>query len=89
MGKSTAPKYKLVVFDRGGSYTASWSGKATNKRLDEYIDKYIQSLQSGGCNFHISKSLGFIPVPYKAQITFNYHGGAVVAEWQAPMFMAI
>lgn len=89
MGKSTTPKYKLVVFDRDGSYTASWSGKPTEKRLAEYIDKYIQSLKIGGCNEHISKRLGYIPVPHKAQITFNYHGGAVVAQWQAPMFMAI
>lgn len=89
MGKSTIPKYKLIVFDRNGGYTASWSGKPTEKRLADYIDKYIQSLKIGGCNEHISKRLGFIPVPYKAMICYNYFGGARVAEWNAPMFMEI
>lgn len=88
MGKSVTPKYRLRVFDRNSSWIVSWQGKPTDKRLAEYIETYTASLKTGGANQHISQSLGFIPVPYKAQIERNTREGQIVATWQAPAFWA-
>jgi len=62
-----------------------WRGKATQKRLEEYVMQYGKSLELGGANEHISKSLGYIPYPNKA-ILIRQSTNEVVATWQAAMF---
>lgn len=86
MGKSITPKYRLEIYDNSGRHSQSWNGRASEKRLNDYILTYGKSLESGGVNFHLSKSLGFIPYPNKAEI-IEQRSGQVVTRWNAPMFM--
>jgi hypothetical protein len=87
MGKTVTPKYRVRAFDQNGGFVASWQGRPSDERLREYIESYTASLKIGGVNERISKSLGYIPVPSRAQIETNVKGqGTIVATWQAPMF---
>jgi hypothetical protein len=86
MGKTTTPKYRLVLTDQAGSHVMIWRGRATDKRLERWVNDYTASLHNGGVNAHISKALGYIPVPSKARIERNTTGGQTVASWNAPMF---
>ncbi len=88
MGKSVTPKD--VVEMEGCTSMAWWErerygipgkGKPTNENLEKYVQAYISSLQPEGCNKHISKALGYMPVPNWARIRHNCAGGEVVAEW--------
>lgn len=88
MGKTKTPKYRLECKDNKGPYTLSWQGKATEKRLQDWIKSYHQSLEIGGANEHISKGLGFVPYLNSAKIV-NQQTGQVVAEYKAAMFQAI
>ena len=89
MGKTVTPKYRVRVFDQQGQFVTCWQGRATDKRLKEYIETYTASLKIGGCNEGVSRMYGFIPVPHKAQIETNVRGeGHIVATWQAPKFWA-
>lgn len=97
MGKSSTPKY---VVEMEGSTPAAWRvksrgancpgyGSPTEANLATYMQMFIDSLKPGGCNHHVSKALGYMPIPNWARIRVNCLGGEVVAEWKAPMFMAI
>jgi hypothetical protein len=94
MGKSLTPKYRLEYYDstQSGMKMIVWSvkdyGNTTEKNIGIFVHKLIESLKTGGCNDHLSKVLGFIPIPYKAQIV-NQFSGEIVAVWNAPMFMEI
>jgi hypothetical protein len=89
MGKNHTPKY-VVVLDGRADHAIAWrvqyNGHANDKNLEKFVMAYSKSLESGGANEHISKSLGHIPYPRTAEIRHNYHGGAVVAEWKAAPF---
>lgn len=89
MSKDTTPKYVLVI-DNKEHQSMEWKrsyGKPTTANLEKFIIVYAKSLETNGCNAHISKGLGFIPYPSKAKIKFNKTNGATVVEWKAPMFM--
>ena len=86
MGTSKTPKYRLEISDKTGIHTQAWHGKATENTLQSYLNKYIDSLKLGGVNEHISKSLGFIPVPNSAKI-IEQKTGNVKVSWDAPMFL--
>lgn len=65
-----------------------WREKASTTKLVEFVQNYINSLKSGGINSHVSEALNYIPVPHKACI-INQNNGKIIAEWNAPKFMAI
>ena len=88
MGKTVTPKYRLVVWDGKSKSVMSWRGQATGKRLENWIHGYINSLKPRGSNYHLSKSLGYMPIPNKANIV-NQKTNTVVASWKAPKFMII
>ncbi|MFA5049293.1 MAG: hypothetical protein WC516_09780 [Patescibacteria group bacterium] len=89
MGKSITPKYRIEIdYNDHRVWNCKEYGKPTEKNLIRYIELYIQSLKIGGCNEHISKMLGYMPIPNKAKI-INQFTGDIVASWNAPMFMLI
>ena len=88
MGKTVTPTYRLEIYERARRSSMAWSGKPSQAALAKYIRRYIKSLQKGGVNYHISLSLGHIPIPTKARIV-RQKTGDVVTTWVAPSFMAI
>lgn len=86
--KSVTPTYRLEMWDSGGKHVLTWSGRASDSILRRYINAYIQSMKPGGSNYHISKSLGYIPVPNRARLV-RQRTGKVVATWESPPFMVI
>jgi len=96
MGRSTTPKY---VVEMDGSTPAEWRvkkrfnipgyGVPNEANLVKYVEGFIESLKPGGANHHISKALGYMPIPNWARIKVNCVGGEVLAEWKAPMFMVL
>lgn len=96
MGKSYIPKYRLEIVSHN-PFTgarkvdkASWhhKGRITEKVLEKYMIEYIESLKPGGVNYHISKALGYMPIPTEACIV-NQYTEEVVVSWKAPAFMVI
>lgn len=89
MGRTITPKF-VVVLDGKGDQSMIWDAKrygAPNaKNLEKFVMTYAKSLESGGVNAHISERLGYVPYPRKAEIRYNYRGGAAVATWAAGMF---
>lgn len=63
-------------------------GAPNAENLARYVADYIESLKVGGSNAHLARDYGFIPVPNYARIVRN-GSREIVAEWAAPMFMAI
>lgn len=88
MGRVYKVKNRLELWDDQGKHQQAWRGRASDSALAQYIQDYIDSLQIGGVNEHISRSLGYIPVPHKAYI-INQNTEKVVARWEAPAFMAM
>jgi hypothetical protein len=87
MGMSKTPKYRLEISDDAGIHTQVWEGIATMNTLTKYLEAYINSLKLGGCNQHITRDLGFIPVPRYAKI-IEQKTQKIKVEWKAPMFFA-
>jgi len=89
MGRSITPKYRMEFVDsQGVKVQMCWKGKATEKSLGEWVFAYHESMKSGGCNAHIPQSLGVFPAVNKAKV-IRQVDNAVVATWNAPMFMVI
>lgn len=82
MGKSMTPKYRMVI---DGNYM-TWQGRASVSLLEDLVKAYAASLEIGGCNEHISKSLGHIPYPNKARIETNSRDPRVICVWEAAKF---
>lgn len=101
MGKTFTPTYRLEVTEnarksytaplRGMHNTFGWKakeyGKPTTANLEKWITAYHESLKLGGCNEHLSRSLGYLPTLKAAKI-IRQSTGEVMAEWNAPAFMA-
>ena len=51
------------------------------------IQNYVDSLKIGGCNEHLSKALGYMPIPNKA-ILIDQRSMTIIEKWNAPMFWA-
>lgn len=89
MGRSKTSKYAVRVDGRTAScWFVKENGAPTVANLTKYVRAYIDSLKSTGCNAHISKALGFMPIPNWAEIVLN-GTDTVVARWTAPAFMTI
>jgi hypothetical protein len=105
MGRTFTPKYRLLVDSGSRNWVntpMSWNvsarksapgltvhGKPTAENLAKFVDAYCRSLEKGGSNFHVSAAAGHIPYPNWARVEENRPNGRVVAEWKAPMFMAV
>lgn len=96
MGKSITPKYVVEMDGTTGMfwhvrqhYQSPGNGKPTNENLAKYVQDYIDSLKPDGVNKHVSKALGYIPMPKWARIVRNDGSREILAEWFAPIFMTI
>jgi hypothetical protein len=85
MGKSIKCKYRLEITENNGRKQTEGHTKKIN--VSSYIDAYIQSLKIGGANEHISKALGYMPIP-KSAVLIDQRTGEAVDSWKAPLFMA-
>lgn len=71
------------------TYETTWSQSETSaEALEASIVKYLKSFEIGGCNQHISKSLGHIPVVTEAKLV-HVPTGNVITTWKAPMFWVV
>lgn len=86
MGRSITPKYRVEAKEQNGkAWAASWRGRATEKRLAEYVAGTNESMKPGGVNEHVSRAVGFIPVIREARI-IEQRTGEIVAHYKAPLF---
>ena len=93
MGRSVTPKYAVEV---QGCTSAAWRvkeqygipgyGSPTAENLAKYVKAYIESLQPGGVNQHVSNALGYVPIPTHARIVLNDGSRTVLAEWEKVMW---
>jgi len=91
MGKTVRVTNVVVLVEKTPHGTTketmlAWEGAATQKRLEAYVIKYIESLKPGGVNEHISESLGYVPIPTEAVIK-NQNSWNTKAHWKAPAFL--
>jgi len=82
MGKSVVCRYR-IEFDSGQPI-----GLNRKVKLDDYILALVDSYKVGGVNQHVSKMLGYIPVPKSARL-INQRTGRIVDTWEHPTFMVI
>lgn len=90
MGRITTPTHRIKITysapsGRGHSESHGWSGRVSAKRLADYVQALADSLKLGGCNDHITKSLGYLSVPVKAEI-IHQQSREVVQTWEAATF---
>jgi hypothetical protein len=84
MGKSTTPHYVIYEGDKPNNKILYADNKKPNMEKEIYL--YIDSLKIGGNNEHISKALGYMPIPNKA-ILIDQRTKQVIEHWNAPAFM--
>ena len=82
MGRTVTPTHRLEM---SGTTGMAWEGRATQKRLEEWIRSYAKSLEIGGVNQHVSEHFGYIPYPVWARIVRQSTNG-IMAEWKAAAF---
>ena len=72
MGRSTTPTFVVDYQDQLGWHRVAWdsktSGRPTNTNLEAWRVAMNKSMNPGGCNEHVSKSVGFILHISKAAI---------------------
>ena len=63
-------------------------GQPNDDNLERWVMGYAKSLELGGVNEHISKSLGYIPYPKSAYVKAQTgaRAGDIVATWEAAPF---
>lgn len=88
MGTSIKPKYVITMNKHNMITTESLIGTYNRKpNLELEVQKYIDSLKIGGVNEHLSKTLGYMPIPNHAAL-INQQTRTIIQEWNAPAFMA-
>ena len=89
MGKGTIPTYVVHYRDQQGLKIVAWTTKTNGRPTEANLEKWRKamnaSMQIGGVNEHISRSLGFIPHVSHAEI-HNQRTGAAVCAVRMPMF---
>ena len=78
--------YKYIIIIDGDK--SSPIGLSRKVHLKKYIREYIDSLKLGGNNEHVSKMLGYIPIPHSAEL-INQFTGETIDTWYASSFMVI
>ena len=87
MGRSITPKYRVILDGQAMCWDSKRNGRPSNSNLKRWVMAYASSLHLGGCNDHISKSLGYIPYPNIARIETNVrYCPQSVATWKAATF---
>ena len=82
MGKSTIPRY-VIKSSAGIIYTGN-----RRPNVEREVMQYIDSMKIGGVNEHLSKAIGYMPIPSSATL-IDQIARAVVEVWHAPAFMEI
>jgi hypothetical protein len=65
------------------AWNTKQNGRPTVENLARYVLAYATSLELGGVNDHISRSLGYIPYPDHTVIRLNNQTREVVVERRA------
>ena len=95
MSKSITPKHIVIITERdpytgmNRSSSFAWKGRVTDARLAEWVQAYCDSLKPDGANYHISRSLGYMPMPHAARIVTNDALKEVKASWQMAAFQVL
>ena len=78
MSRDTTSKYRLEITCRGYYTTPMcWKGRATDKRLEEWVAQYEASCLPGGANAHLGDG-GKVT---RARIYVNDGGYTLVASY--------
>lgn len=81
MGKTATPKYAMTMHCVGIRATDScWRGRATEKRLREYLVAYNESLKPGGANARVGELFGDKARAVYGSIIWNDISRAIVCE---------
>lgn len=90
MSMSTTPTFVVKYWDQLGQHKVIWSPRVRGQRpkegsAEEWRQTMNQSLKSGGCNYHLSESHGFLVHVHRVQI-WNQIKNIMVEEAKMPMF---
>ena len=85
MGRSYLIRRVVELRTVNGWSWGRWTGPATPKRLEQYVERYAKSLHAGGVNSHLGRHLGILPYPLEARIV-DQQTGQVLASWRAAAF---
>jgi len=86
MGRSIIPTYYAKYRDQSGWHDISWKGRATEAKAEKLRKTLNYSFNPGGCNYHVSKAVGYIIHVSEVKVVRNDRSGEVVAMAKAPMF---
>ena len=90
MGRSTTPTFIIQWTTQRGVNSSIWNSAHYGRPIDANLEKWRRSMnesfKSTGCNFHISRSAGFILHVSEATIIDQKNGDAKVAHTKMPMF---
>lgn len=96
MGRSRTLRYRLVMDGGDFGHVMGWDTcrynpsakpKPSTAAIGKFLSDLVESCKPGGCNDHITKSLGRLPkLPRRAVIVaqLGTRAGETVAEWEAP-----
>lgn len=89
MGRSTFPTFIVRYVDQQGLHRVVWNsktaGQPTRNNLERWRKTMNASMKLGGCNEHVSLSLGFMPHISMATLV-NQKTNRIAVEVVAPMF---
>ncbi len=98
MGRVITPKYRI---EQAGlnlhpthrlTTSAEWDvrayGRPTRENIARFVEAQTRSFMSGGPNHSLAEEMGYLPVPSRVRVV-EQKSGRVVAEWEAPAFMAL
>jgi hypothetical protein len=91
MGKSRIVPRVIRIhggyFDTGNTLGMSmqYKGRATEKGIENYITKLMQSTKKGGSNYHLAKGRKVEIAPPSSAEIYDQRTRSVVAKWKAPM----
>jgi len=85
MGKSLTPKYVVDLFHVGiQSTTAAWRGRATEKRLREYVVSYNESIKPGGINARVGEVFGVLAARATLAVIYTNDSSRLVVAQVKP-----
>lgn len=96
MGRITTPTFRLefndnpwrLVWNAKETWDCTKYGRPSTASIERFRVARHKSLEIGGVNEHISKSIGYIPYINRARI-IRQATGETVAEFTAPPFEVV
>lgn len=83
------PTYRIEMDVPGFRYSPiAWKGRATQKRLDDWVATHIESLKTGGANEHLSEDAGYMPIPQTVRL-IHQDSNQEICRWEHPPFLMI